>query len=171
MVLKLFSGYLSLSESPLTSRVLPRLFHCALELCFCQDRCFWSFACGVVVGWGERGDTRAHLILYPRVCLITYIHGIAAAQLALSAHAKRCLKFTLEIIFPSAMRQTLLKRRCPIDLSTSPFARTPHPPMALPPLSRSAARHKADEAVAKHKAAETHMAADTHTAGETQGCM
>ena len=60
-MLKLFSGYLSLFESPLTSRVLPRLFRCALELCFCQDRCFWSFACGVVVGLGEGGNTRAHV--------------------------------------------------------------------------------------------------------------
>eukprot|EP00964_Phaeocystis_antarctica_P122007 scaffold85701_cov60-Phaeocystis_antarctica.AAC.1 len=59
-------------------------------------------------------------------------------------------------------------------LRTSPFACTPHPPLSLPPLSRSAAYPlsvKADEAVAKHKAAERHMAADMHTAGETQGCM
>ena len=148
MVLKLFSGYLSLFESPLTSRVLPRLFRCALELCFCQDRCFWSFACGVVVGWGERGDTRAHLILYPRVCLITYIHGIAAAQLALSAHAKRCPISGVRTSPHSPARRThhCPSRRCPAPL----------------PVTRLMRRWR------KQGGGETHGSADMHTAGETR---
>ena len=73
----------------------------------------------------------------------------------------------------SPQRQTLLKLRCPVSgRHHSPARRTHHCPSRM--LSRSAAYPlsvKADEAVAKHKAAERHMAADMHTAGETQGCM
>eukprot|EP00964_Phaeocystis_antarctica_P028942 scaffold16299_cov63-Phaeocystis_antarctica.AAC.7 len=65
-------------------------------------------------------------------------------------------------------REALPDLRCQ-DVTT--FARTPHPPLSLPPLSRSATRHKADEAVAKtRRRRDTWLCRYAHGWRDTAAC-